>query len=71
MGNEIVRHDHKNALEYIRRVRVTPGFQKGFPQQAVRFNVHRKSLQDILAMSNGFIQLPTFNHAFYLTSVNT
>ncbi|MGD0750774.1 MAG: hypothetical protein ABSA23_05130 [Anaerolineales bacterium] len=71
MGYEIVRHSHQNTLKNIRGIPITACFQKGFSQKAVRVNMHRKGLEDILAMSNCLIQLATFDHAFYLTVVNT
>src|SRR5258706_3443528 len=71
MRNEIVRHRHQYAAEYIHSLVLTMGFQIGFTQQSVGFQMFWKCLENMPRVSNSLIRPTLINEAFDLTVVSS
>ncbi len=71
MGYKIIRSRIQDSLENVSRIGIPTGLQERLAEQPVGLNVHRKGLENVLAMGDGLIQLSPFNHAFNFAVVST
>jgi hypothetical protein len=69
MGNKVIWHSHDQAFEDVNCLIVAFGFQVGFANQTIGFQVFGEGVQDMTAVRNRFIQLTTVHQVFNLLIV--
>jgi hypothetical protein len=69
MGDKIIRDRGKDALKDIGGVTVALGFEVGFAQQPVGFNVAGVGLEDGAAVRDGLVDMAVFDQIGDLSGV--
>ncbi len=62
--DEIIGNGHEYTLENICRVVIPFGFQIGFSEKAVGFEMFGKGFENVMTMGDGFLDSPFVNHCF-------